>query len=189
MVNLDKTLVKIPGSKINCQFKRHNLATRIKVIVRSSNEVVITVPPFVSRLTALSFAGSELNWIKQQIKKHKAKPTQFRLWGTKDHYLKHKAKATILIKKRLDYFNQFYNFSYNKILIKNQTTCWGSCSAKKNLSFNYKLIFLPTKILDYIVVHELCHLKEMNHSAKFWLLVEKAIPNYLQRRGQLKKYE
>lgn len=89
-----------------------------------------------------------------------------------------KIQALDLINSRLEYFNQFYGFKYNKVSVRNQRTRWGSCSNKGNLSFNIKILFLPEKMRDYIIVHELCHLKEFNHSKNFWSLIEKTIPDY-----------
>lgn len=96
--------------------------------------------------------------------------------------------ALDLVRRRLGYFNGIYNFTFNKIRIKSQRTCWGSCSAKGNLNFNYKLAFLPEKISDYVVVHELCHLEELNHSMKFWDLVGKTIPDYSDIRKELRRH-
>ncbi len=80
-----------------------------------------------------------------------------------------------------------HHFKYNKILIKELRTKWGSCSSLKNLNFNWRIIFAPKNVLKYLVVHEICHLKEMNHSDKFWNLVEKIDPNYKESRLWLKK--
>ena len=79
------------------------------------------------------------------------------------------------------------HFKYNKISIKELRTKWGSCSSLKNLNFNWRIIFAPKNVLKYLVVHEICHLKEMNHSDKFWNLVEKVDPNYKESRLWLKK--
>ncbi|HID0886867.1 TPA: M48 family metallopeptidase, partial [Clostridium botulinum] len=73
------------------------------------------------------------------------------------------------------------------IVIKNQKTLWGSCSSKGNINYNYKIVMAPLKILDYIVVHELCHLVHMNHSKDFWQLVESIIPDFKERRNWLKE--
>src|SRR3989344_4944712 len=100
------------------------------------------------------------------------------------HYLLHKEHARALILGKVNHFSGLYGCTLNKIFIKNQRTCWGSCSKKGNLNFNYKILFLPEKAQDYIIVHEVCHLKEFNHSKRFWDLVAKTIPDYLEiRRG------
>ncbi|MFA6463413.1 MAG: M48 family metallopeptidase [Candidatus Paceibacterota bacterium] len=84
-------------------------------------------------------------------------------------------------------FNTSYNFTYNSVKIKSTKTRWGSCSSKGNLNFSYKIALLPEHLADYLVVHELCHLGEFNHSENFWNLVEKTIPDFAQRRHELKK--
>ena len=76
--------------------------------------------------------------------------------------------------------------TYGGITIRNQRTRWGSCSSKGNLNFNCLLMLLPPEIIDYVVVHELCHRKEMNHSPKFWVQVERILPNYRILKQQLK---
>lgn len=102
-------------------------------------------------------------------------------------YLAYKEKARKLVEERVVHFNQFYRFKVGHISIKNTQTRWGSCSRKGNLNFNYKIALLPSKHADYIVVHELCHLGEFNHSKKFWALVEKTIPDYAIIHNELKK--
>lgn len=101
-------------------------------------------------------------------------------------YLKNKEKAREIVNDRLEYFNQFYGYQWNNIAIRNQKTRWGSCSKKGNLNFNYKIALLAPTTADYIIVHELCHLKEFNHSQNFWTLVAKTIPDYKIIRAELK---
>jgi predicted metal-dependent hydrolase len=98
-----------------------------------------------------------------------------------------KLRALYLVENRIAYFNKIYNAPINKITIRNQKSRWGSCSTKGNLNFNYKIIYLPPELADYIIVHELCHLKEFNHSKKFWDLVAHTIPHHLELRHNLKK--
>ena len=96
-------------------------------------------------------------------------------------------QAKVLILDRIKHYNSFYGFKINRIAIKNQKTRWGSCSSKGNLNFNYKIIFLRKELADYLIVHELCHLGQLNHSKKFWDLVEKTIPNFVELNKKLKK--
>src|SRR5438105_4671667 len=93
--------------------------------------------------------------------------------GTK--YQKYKHAVLAMAKSQVIHFNQYYNFAINRIAVKNQKTRWGSCSKKGNLNFNYKIYLLPRHLADYVIVHELCHLGEFNHSPAFWKLVAKTI--------------
>jgi len=87
-------------------------------------------------------------------------------------------RARALVLERLAHFNEHYRCTYHRVFIRNQRSRWGSCSSKGNLNFNYRIIFLPPEAQDYLVVHELVHLKEFNHSKKFWDLVAQTIPEY-----------
>lgn len=93
-----------------------------------------------------------------------------------------------IFKEKLNDFAGQMNVHFNMVRIKNVKTIWGSCSSKKNLNFNFKLFFLPEALIDYVFVHELAHLKHMNHSEAFWSEVEKQIPDYKKRREELKRY-
>jgi hypothetical protein len=102
-------------------------------------------------------------------------------------YTKHQAAARSLINSRLAHFNSFYGFSYGRVSIRDQKTRWGSCSRQGNLNFNYRLLHLRTELCDYVIVHELCHLQELNHGRGFWELVRKVIPNHQELRRELKQ--
>jgi predicted metal-dependent hydrolase len=97
--------------------------------------------------------------------------------------------ARTYITKRVQFFANKNSFTFNKIFIRSQKTKWGSCSSLSNLSFNYQLIFAPKKVIDYVIVHELCHLRQMNHSKKFWDEVKKALPNYTEYKDWLHQNE
>jgi len=99
-------------------------------------------------------------------------------------WLKHKAK--IYIPKRVGELSKLTGFNFSRITIRSQKTRWGSCSANSVLSFNYRLLRFDEKVIDYVIIHELCHLKELNHSKKFWKLVEKYCPNYKSLKRKLK---
>ncbi len=101
-------------------------------------------------------------------------------------YRQLKQQARVFVKEKIIAINEVYNFSFNRVCIKNHKSRWGSCSKKGNLNFNYKIIHLPIELAEYIVAHELCHLKELNHSPRFWAEVARAIPDYKARRKKLK---
>lgn len=99
-------------------------------------------------------------------------------------YLKNLAKG--YIPTRVFELSQKYNFKIGRVSIRGQKTRWGSCSSKGNLSFNFKLMQYKKDVIDYVIVHELCHTKEMNHSPRFWKLVGDIIPDYKKHKKVLK---
>jgi len=101
--------------------------------------------------------------------------------------IKKREQARRFIEYRIKYFNDFYGFKINRIAIKNASTRWGSCSSKGNLNFNYKIIYLRPALQDYLLVHELCHLGQLNHSKKFWALVKQTIPDYIEINKELRR--
>ena len=102
------------------------------------------------------------------------------------HYYQHKKTAEIVIKEAVAFFAGLYGVSIKRVSIRNQKTRWGSCSKRGNLNFSYKLLFLPKELRDFIVVHEICHLKEFNHSQSFWSLVSRVFPNYKELTKKLR---
>ena len=97
-------------------------------------------------------------------------------------------KAREIFPQRVEYYARMMGVSYGRITIREQKTRWGSCSGKGNLNFNWKLTLMPPEILDYVVVHELAHRKEMNHSRDFWKIVEQVLPDYQERRKRLHEF-
>ena len=98
-----------------------------------------------------------------------------------------KRLAKELLLKKCRYFAERMGVSYGTVTVREQKTRWGSCSAKGNLNFNWKLALMPEEILDYLVVHELAHRVEMNHSPAFWAVVAEEIPDYKTRREWLRQ--
>jgi predicted metal-dependent hydrolase len=107
--------------------------------------------------------------------------------GTKPH-AEAVERTRALVTERVSYWSSVYGIPYGKISIRKQKTRWGSCSRAGNLSFNYRLGFLPPQLADYVIVHELCHIRQHNHSPAFWNLVAAAFPNPKALRTQLHRY-
>lgn len=103
-------------------------------------------------------------------------------------YKKQVEMTRALVSERTMYWARVYGITFGKISIRKQKTRWGSCSTAGNLNFNYRLSFLPVTLMDYVVVHELCHIREHNHSPAFWSLVGQAYPNWKALRKELESY-
>ena len=167
------------------QLKISNRARRMRISVACDSSVVLTMPFTFDLGFAERFLRSKLSWVIKTLEKFKPYKNRVIFKTDRGEYLKHKQQALSLVITKINRLNQFYNFQYNKVTIKNQKTRWGSCSKMGNLNFNYKIVFLPEDQLNYLVTHELCHLAYMNHSNAFWQLVAKTIPNYRQLRKLL----
>ena len=173
--------------------KRYKKNKHIKISIKEAGKVLVTYPWWVSRKQAEKFIQEKKSWIKTNLKKIEQTQVNYLLKkGGRSDYLKNKEKARKLVKKKLTFFKSYYQvnfgikFTYQQVAIRNQRTRWGSCSAKGNLNFNWRIILLTETIQDYLIVHELCHLKQMNHSVKFWQLVKQAIPDYKKITKELR---
>ncbi len=161
-------------------------ARSVRLAVRGDGTVVVTAPRWIGKRMVEQFVSEKSEWILDKIRRVSTRPIKILDTRSRKEYLEYKERARALVQRRLEYFNAQYGFVYKRISIRNQKTRWGSCSKQGNLSFHYKIAFLPEYLADYIIVHELCHLKEMNHSKKFWDLVGRAIPDHKQRRKELR---
>jgi len=96
-------------------------------------------------------------------------------------YSLHKTTARKIILERLSVYAPLCDVVYGRVAIRNQRRRWGSCSSLGNLNFSYRVAFLPEPLRDYVIVHELCHLKELNHGPEFWRCVQAVLPDYEER--------
>jgi predicted metal-dependent hydrolase len=182
-----KKRIELQKKKIEYTLKISKRARRMRLTIYCDGNFVITAPQNMSENIIEQFIVGKSRWIIEKLEYFKSISGQVLVMGSKKDYLKYKDQTLALTQERIKYFNTTRGFEFNKISIKNQKTRWGSCSKKGNLNFNYKIALLPERLTDYIIVHELCHLKEFNHSQKFWLLVANIIPNYLERRKELRQ--
>ncbi|MCQ2520584.1 MAG: M48 family metallopeptidase [Lachnospiraceae bacterium] len=161
----------------------------INIEVKPDGKVICRVPYFVSRRTVESFIESKEDWIRKALKKveERNSETPSENASFSDDEIKRLANlAKKIIPVKVDYYARIIGVDYGRISIRHQKTRWGSCSSAGNLNFNCMLMTMPEEIVDYVVVHELCHRKEMNHSAAFWAEVAKVLPDYKERRKYLK---
>lgn len=162
-------------------------AKRLRLAVNRLGEVTLTRPAMISPLIAEKFLHSQAAWVLSKISEQASRPHDPLDRLTRRDYLFNREAARQLVLARLEVFNQIYKFKYQRVSIRDQKTRWGSCSRQGNLNFSYKLIYLEPELQDYIIVHELCHLEELNHSVRFWRLVAKAVPDFSRRRARLRR--
>jgi predicted metal-dependent hydrolase len=122
--------------------------------------------------------------VRRRIRGKRKRKTPAR---NKKHFALHKEMARDSVHTRLAHFNEHYKLPVGRVAIRNQKTRWGSCSKLGNLNFNYRLALIHPELADYVVVHELCHIKEFNHSQKFWDMVAEKVPDHRIHRAELKK--
>ncbi len=180
--------IKLFGRKIDYRLNKSKRAKCLRLTVNSKAELIVTVPSFMPIIFVNRFIRQKSEWIFSAIESMQKKVEKSdQMKSSFGSYYKNKAKAALIIRERVKKIAFEYGFEYNRIVIRNQKSRWGSCSIKGNLKFNYRLMFLSPELIDYVIVHELCHLREMNHSEKFWREVENIIPNWKVRRSELKK--
>ena len=163
----------------------------VAIQVNSDRSVTVRAPRSASEKDIEEILKKKKAWISKHIEKIKetkerveAEPTE-KL--TREKVIALAEEALKVIPERVEYFAKVIGVTYGKITIRNQKTRWGSCSSKGNLNFNCLLMLAPPEVLDYVVVHELCHRKQMNHSKAFWLEVEKVLPDYKEARKWIKE--
>lgn len=178
------------------EVKESARATRTRITVYPDGQVIVIKPRSVSTAYITRLIQKKEDWVMAarkrlaiKVQKEKTPPVQLpRLRARSKEYEAQVAIARELVTHKLKHLNDLYKFKYGTISIRNQKTRWGSCSAKGNLSFNYRIAHLPDKIVEYLVAHELCHVRHHNHSKQFWNEVARTIPNYKERRTILKSY-
>lgn len=168
--------------------KRHSISIQIN----QTGNMIVRCPYYLPQNMIENFLWKKRDWIYKHYIEIISRNSQDDTTASstqEDAVLvkKYKSLARNEFQKRCAYYQKYTGGIYHTISIRDQKTRWGSCSSKGNLSFNWRLILAPSEILDYVVVHELCHLTYMNHSKDFWNMVASIIPDYKIRRKWLKE--
>lgn len=162
--------------------------------INGEGHVCVRIPQRLGDRQVMEFIKERQNWIVQKwfLTEQKRRTREQRplpdylLHPEREAVYRNKARAQL--EARTAYYADRMGVTYNRISIRAAKTRWGSCSAKGSLNFHWKLILMPPDVLDYVVVHELAHRREMNHSPRFWAEVERILPDYRQSRKWLKEY-
>ena len=156
----------------------------IAIQITPEGEVLVRCPNRMPKWQIQQFVDSKSDWIEAHLQKIAARPAALKLTEPELNALARQAAEDL--PKRVAKFAPLVGVSWGRITIRRQRTRWGSCSGKGNLNFNCLLMLSPEEVRDYVVVHELCHRKQMNHSQKFWSEVAAILPDYPSRKKWLK---
>ncbi len=182
-----KKIIALLEQEVGYTLKTSLRARRMRLAIYPNGELVVTAPRVVDENLVEQFIRDKAKWVIEKLQHFKKTPTKTIIKVGRNGFRRYKDQARCLVQGRIEYFNQIYQFRFNRISIRNQKTRWASCSKKGNLSFNYKIAFLPSRLADYVIVHELCHLAEFNHSRKFWDQVGRVFPDYWELKRELRR--
>lgn len=176
------------GKNIVVQIVRSNRRS-LGLQVKSDGSVFARVPDLVPDQTILEFIRGHEKWILKKLELVRTKGDRpdvvYLPEVTRES---DKAKIRIFIEEKVAHYADVMGVTYGKITMRNQKTRWGSCSSEGNLNFNCRLLFVPDRLVDYVVIHELAHRRFMNHSKAFWREVEKYMPDYREQRKMLARF-
>lgn len=183
--SIDKSNIKIEIIRSS----RKTLAIEIHPDMR----VIVRAPYQTSGSYIEQFVASRADWIANHLikmeEKNRQKNSTPPVKPLSNTEIKELAdRAVSYIPDRVAHFAPLVGVTYGRITIRNQRTRWGSCSSKGNLNFNCLLMLTPPEVIDYVVVHELCHHRQMNHSQRFWNEVARVLPDYIEREKWLKTH-
>jgi len=155
------------------------------IVITGEGEVLVRCPKRMPTREIQRFVEEKASWILSHLSKIQDRP---RLpFFSESELLELSDRAKRIIPGKVAKFASSMDISYGRITIRKQKSRWGSCSDAGNLNFNCLLMLCPEEVLDYVIIHELCHRKEMNHSPAFWQLVSQFDPEYLLHRRRLKE--
>lgn len=173
---------------IECEVKRTARSRRVRLTVERGGRVILSLPHRLSLVVAKKSLEDKKERIVASYERALAHPPRLLTQGGSDEYREMKEVARERIVERVMWYATHYRVTYQSLSIRNQKSRFGSCSARGHLSFNYRLIYLPAPLLDYVVAHEVCHLRELNHSRNFWALVAETIPDFQDKKQQLQAF-
>jgi predicted metal-dependent hydrolase len=180
-----RTLNPEPGtSNPVLVFVRHPRARRYLIRVTDAGTVRVTVPRWGSKREAAAFAERERAWIEKQLRVRAERELREREPRTTNRELLSRAKKEL--PPRLLELAARHGLAVTRISIRNQRWRWGSCSRGGHICLNWRLVTMPEEVRDYVLIHELMHLKRMDHSPQFWKLVAEAYPGYKEARAWLR---
>jgi predicted metal-dependent hydrolase len=171
------------------EFVRHPRARRYLIRVRLDGSVRVTIPRRGSRREAMQFFAAQQSWIERQRSRVAALRSRLPTDLPDDLQRELRGRAAVELPARLLELAAAVGVSVRKVSVRNQRQRWGSCSRTGHICLNWRLLTMPAWVRDYVIYHELMHLKRMDHSPAFWKLVAAVCPDYESARRWLRRYE
>jgi predicted metal-dependent hydrolase len=168
---------------IDYTVKRSPRARTMRLAIYPDGNVVVTAPKFFALQAIEDFVMKHSSWVRARVVETRGRSI-LRIRRADIPGLKKQAMR--LAQERAEHFAAYYGVSYKKISVRAQKSRWGSCSEHGNLSFNYKIAVLDPRLADYIVAHEICHIRQFDHSHAFWALVAEQFPDHKELRLKLR---
>ncbi|MBP3269688.1 MAG: M48 family metallopeptidase [Bacteroidales bacterium] len=171
----------------NVVLRKNRRAKRIILRVSPSRGVTVTFPWVVTYKTGLEFFFSKREWVLETIERQRCKLSQEPL-PTPGEIETMRTEAKRILPARLEELAKEHSFEYNTVRIKHNVSNWGSCSRKGNINLNLNLVRVPDDLRDYVILHELCHLRHSDHGPEFHSLLESLCPDHRKKEKELKNY-
>jgi predicted metal-dependent hydrolase len=168
-------------------FEPSRRAKRINISIKPFKGARVAVPIGVSFNKAREFVRSKKSWIKKHLEKMRQIEREHKIFSQNFNDIDRHVARELLV-QRLDELAKRHGFKYNRVCIRNQKTRWGSCSPKNNINLNVKLVRLPERLMDYLILHELVHTRVKNHSKKFYAELERLVVDRKSLDRELKAY-
>lgn len=162
----------------------------LALYVRRDGSVEVRAPLRISKAYIDDFVSKKQDWIESTRSKLSARQAAKKIIRLTDKEAEqYKKQAKAYLQRKCRYFSGIMGLRHGEIKINGAKTRWGSCNRKGDINFTWRLLLMPEELVDYVVVHELAHLMEMNHSSRFWSVVERTIPDFKARRKKLREFE
>ena len=179
-------LVDVGGRLVELHIRRSNRVRGHRLVVRFGFPPELVVRPRASEREIADAIATNLEWLERQLEKAAQPCLQLERLRLTEEQGRREARARISLIAQSE--AAALGVTYERITLRDQRSRWGSCSSKGALSFNWRLVLAPHDVLDYVVVHEVCHLAEHHHGPEFWALVQRRRPNYRDSKNWLDEH-
>ena len=182
-----QTSPDVRSVRLQPNYIRHPRARRYVVRVRADGSVRVTIPRWGTKREAVAFAEQQRGWITKQLARLQREGSKPHEQLAPEAIAAFRRQAARELPERLLQLASQFGLRVSRVSVRNQQSRWGSCSPNGHICLNWRLVTMPDWIRDYVIIHELMHLKRLDHSPKFWRLVAAACPRYQEARAWLRK--